>query len=225
MDAIQPKKKRESELDEASKQQVRQISLKKEQVDREVRYANLNEDRKRGSWREAMMRVKLPIFREDVEVTWHTFDRSIDSKEHGYIVLFNMKHARFEKIIILLGKSMIMMRCGAAVNAHRANLMMEAVETARQLYEINFSSHAEAIDRFVRMYGSRLGELEDRYKKNLEHLVTSCMKDRRGIEERQSQDEIFVRSLVFSTDQHFQDSYGDIKNKTIGILFFLNQRV
>ncbi|XP_043284196.1 dynein regulatory complex subunit 2-like [Venturia canescens] len=171
-----PKKRRESEL-EAMKE--RRISLKKEQVHREVNYGNLNEDRNRRVWRDTMMKVKLPMWREDVEVAWHTFDRSIDSKEHG------------------------------------ANLMVDAVETARQLYERNFSSHAEAIDRFIQTYGSRLGELEDRYKKDLEYLVTNYMKDRQRLEERQNEDEVSLRSVIFSTDQHLKETFSDIKNKTI----------
>ncbi|XP_035736836.1 dynein regulatory complex subunit 2-like [Vespa mandarinia] len=49
----------------------------------------LNTKKYRQSWRELMMRARMPIIKEDIETAWHTFDRVIDSKDHSIQILIN----------------------------------------------------------------------------------------------------------------------------------------
>ncbi|CAK1556397.1 unnamed protein product [Leptosia nina] len=49
--------------------------------------------RKRGeldkSWREMMLRVKEPVFKQDINVMWHVFERVYDKKDH--LISYTMK--------------------------------------------------------------------------------------------------------------------------------------
>nr|KAF7426973.1 hypothetical protein H0235_006667 [Vespula pensylvanica] len=67
----------------------RQLMLKKERLLREIKMGVLNTQKYRQSWRELMMRAKMPIIKEDIETTWHTFDRIVDNKDHSIQVLIN----------------------------------------------------------------------------------------------------------------------------------------
>lgn len=56
--------------------------LKREELEREI----AAQARKRGeldrSWREMMVKIKEPVFRQEIEVMWHVFDRTYDKKDH-----------------------------------------------------------------------------------------------------------------------------------------------
>ncbi|XP_047511548.1 dynein regulatory complex subunit 2-like [Pieris napi] len=56
--------------------------IKRKELQREM----AAQARKRGeldkSWREMMIKVKEPVFRQDIEVMWHVFERVYDKKDH-----------------------------------------------------------------------------------------------------------------------------------------------
>lgn len=61
---------------EARKQQKR-LELQREMAAQALKRGELDR-----SWREMMLKIKEPIFRKDVEVMWHTFERVYDKKDH-----------------------------------------------------------------------------------------------------------------------------------------------
>ncbi|XP_014615336.1 PREDICTED: coiled-coil domain-containing protein 65-like [Polistes canadensis] len=63
----------------------RQLTLKRQHLNREIEMGALNTIKYRQSWRELMMRAKMPIIKEDIETAWRTFDRIIDNKDHSII--------------------------------------------------------------------------------------------------------------------------------------------
>ncbi|KAL2726559.1 dynein regulatory complex subunit 2-like [Vespula squamosa] len=65
----------------------RQFILKKEHLLREIKMGVLNTKKYRQSWRELMIRAKMPVIKEDIEHAWHTFDRVIDNKDHSIQIL------------------------------------------------------------------------------------------------------------------------------------------
>lgn len=56
--------------------------LKREELEREIKA----QARKRGevdkNWREMMVKIKEPVFRQEIEVMWHVFERTYDKKDH-----------------------------------------------------------------------------------------------------------------------------------------------
>ncbi|KAI4485821.1 hypothetical protein M0804_006310 [Polistes exclamans] len=67
----------------------RQLTLKRQHLNREIEMGALNTIKYRQSWRELMMRAKMPIIKEDIETAWRTFDRIIDNKDHSIQILIN----------------------------------------------------------------------------------------------------------------------------------------
>ena len=77
-------KKNSSDRKERKRREVeeRKITLRKDHLDREIKLGNLTTKRNKRAWRDMMMKIKMPILREELEVAWHTFDRSIDIKDY-----------------------------------------------------------------------------------------------------------------------------------------------
>ncbi|CAG9562044.1 unnamed protein product [Danaus chrysippus] len=76
--------------------------LKCEELQREI----TAQARKRGEldkgWREMMLKIKEPVFRQDIEVMWHTFERAFDKKDHliNYTVkLMNVADDQFQRTV------------------------------------------------------------------------------------------------------------------------------
>lgn len=63
-----------------------QIEARKQQKRLELQREIAAQALKRGeldrSWREMMLKIKEPLFKKDVEVMWHTFERLYDKKDH-----------------------------------------------------------------------------------------------------------------------------------------------
>lgn len=73
-----------SQEEKQQKALERQLTLKREHLLREIKMGILNTQKYRRSWRELMMRAKMPVIKEDIETAWRTFDRVIDNKDHRY---------------------------------------------------------------------------------------------------------------------------------------------
>nr|XP_021188263.2 dynein regulatory complex subunit 2-like [Helicoverpa armigera] len=63
--------------------------LKREELNREIAAQALRRGELDRSWRALMLKIKEPIFRQDIEVMWHVFERAYDKKDH--IIQFTMK--------------------------------------------------------------------------------------------------------------------------------------
>lgn len=55
---------------------------KREELKREIASQASKKGEMDRSWRELILKIKEPIFRQDIEVMWQTFNRAIDKKDH-----------------------------------------------------------------------------------------------------------------------------------------------
>lgn len=60
-----------------------------QQLQREMAVQAKNKALLDHRWRDMVLQIKLPGFREDVEVMWHVFDRTLDKKDH--IIQYTLK--------------------------------------------------------------------------------------------------------------------------------------
>ncbi|XP_024940133.1 dynein regulatory complex subunit 2-like isoform X2 [Cephus cinctus] len=87
-----PKKKKkaaEKRLHRQQQLEERQRFLKREHLRREVELGALNIKRFKRRWREMAMRAKMPVIKENLEVAWHTFDRTLDIKNYSISILMD----------------------------------------------------------------------------------------------------------------------------------------
>ncbi|XP_064072834.1 dynein regulatory complex subunit 2-like [Vanessa tameamea] len=82
-------KKEAKRLEKLKAENEARKALKREELEREI----AAQARKRGeldkSWREMMLKIKEPIFKQDIEVLWHTFERAYDKKD--YLIKYVMQ--------------------------------------------------------------------------------------------------------------------------------------
>lgn len=75
-------KKEAKKLEKLRAQAEARKRLKRDELRREI----AAQARRRGEldkkWRETMLKIKEPVFRQDIEVMWHSFERVYDKKNH-----------------------------------------------------------------------------------------------------------------------------------------------
>ncbi|KAJ2948980.1 hypothetical protein O0L34_g5920 [Tuta absoluta] len=71
------KKLEKLRLELEKKKQLRRDDLSREIAAQEVRREELDKN-----WRETMLKIKEPVFKQEVEVMWHIFERLYDKKDH-----------------------------------------------------------------------------------------------------------------------------------------------
>lgn len=60
----------------------RKKNFKREQLKREIKLGSQNAIQLQNSWREIMMKIKMPNIKENVEIACHTFNRVLDFKDY-----------------------------------------------------------------------------------------------------------------------------------------------
>ncbi|CAH1638109.1 unnamed protein product [Spodoptera littoralis] len=76
--------------------------LKREELNREIAAQALKRGELDRSWRAMMLKIKEPVFRQDVEVMWHVFERAYDKKDHiiGFTIkLMNVADDQFQRTV------------------------------------------------------------------------------------------------------------------------------
>lgn len=63
--------------------------LKRLEMKREMAAQALQKDELDKTWRELMLKIKEPVFKKDMEIMWHTFERSYDKKD--CLIKYTMK--------------------------------------------------------------------------------------------------------------------------------------
>ncbi|XP_033220917.1 dynein regulatory complex subunit 2-like [Belonocnema kinseyi] len=81
--AAEKKEKKRLEAEERAK------FLKKEHLRREIDLGARNVLRFQRSWREMVMKMKMPGIKEDIEVAWRTFERALDTKDYSISLLLD----------------------------------------------------------------------------------------------------------------------------------------
>lgn len=63
--------------------------MRRDELQREIAAQALKRGELDKSWRQMMFKIKEPLFRQDIEVMWHTFERAYDKKD--YAIQYMMK--------------------------------------------------------------------------------------------------------------------------------------
>ncbi|XP_026734423.1 dynein regulatory complex subunit 2-like [Trichoplusia ni] len=84
------KAKKEAKKLEKLQQEIEfRKQLKREELAREIAAQALRRDELDKSWRAMMLKIKEPVFRQDIEVMWHVFERVFDKKD--YLIKHTMR--------------------------------------------------------------------------------------------------------------------------------------
>lgn len=66
----------------------RKKNFQKERLKREIQLGSQNAIRLQQSWREIMMKIKMPNIKENIQNAWHTFNRVLDFKDYRHNLFF-----------------------------------------------------------------------------------------------------------------------------------------
>ncbi|CAH0691745.1 unnamed protein product [Spodoptera exigua] len=95
-------RKEAKKLEKLRQENEARKQLKREELNREIAAQALKRGELDKSWRAMMLKIKEPIFRQDIEVMWHVFERSYDKKDHiiGYTIkLMDVADDQFQRTV------------------------------------------------------------------------------------------------------------------------------
>ncbi|XP_030040794.1 dynein regulatory complex subunit 2 [Manduca sexta] len=95
-------KKEAKRLEKLKAEAEARKQLKREELLREMAAQAVRKGELDKSWREMMLKIKEPVFRQDIEVMWHTFERMYDKKDHliNYTIkLMNVADDQFQRTV------------------------------------------------------------------------------------------------------------------------------
>lgn len=76
--------------------------IKREELQREMAAQAMKKGEIDKTWKEMMLKIKEPVFKQDIEIMWHTFERAYDKKDHliKYIIkLMNIADDQFQRTV------------------------------------------------------------------------------------------------------------------------------
>lgn len=82
-------KKEEKRLAKLKAEAEERKRLKRLELQREVAAQAMRRGELDKSWREMMIRINEPVFRQDIDVMWHVFERAYDKKDH--VISYTMR--------------------------------------------------------------------------------------------------------------------------------------
>lgn len=71
------------------RQQEKKKQLKRELLDREIRYGAVTLKRQEKNWRQLLIGIKVPEMRKELEFAWHHFERLVDCKDFAISLLLD----------------------------------------------------------------------------------------------------------------------------------------
>ncbi|XP_053609255.1 dynein regulatory complex subunit 2-like [Plodia interpunctella] len=95
-------KKEQKRLEKLKAEEELRKKLKREALEREIAAQALKRDEVDKTWREMMLKIKEPVFKQDIEVMWHTFERAYDKQDHliNYTIkLMNIADDQFQRTV------------------------------------------------------------------------------------------------------------------------------
>ncbi|KAI8436637.1 hypothetical protein MSG28_010135 [Choristoneura fumiferana] len=93
------KKQKEAKL---AAQAAERRRLKRAQLERELKAQSLKRDELDRNWRALMLQIKEPIFKQDIEIMWNSFERAYDKKDHQIaytMLLMNIADDQFQRTV------------------------------------------------------------------------------------------------------------------------------
>ncbi|KAL0883305.1 hypothetical protein ABMA27_016716 [Loxostege sticticalis] len=82
-------KKEAKRLEKLKAEAEARKKLKREELQREMAAQAMKRGELDRTWRELMLKIKEPVFKQDIEVMWHVFERAYDKKDH--LINYTMK--------------------------------------------------------------------------------------------------------------------------------------
>lgn len=99
----QKKAKKEAKKLEKLRQEMEKLKQqKREELKREIAAQSLRREELDKTWRAMMLKIKEPVFKQDIEVLWHVFERTYDKKDHliGYTMkLMDVADDQFQRTV------------------------------------------------------------------------------------------------------------------------------
>ncbi|XP_075977915.1 dynein regulatory complex subunit 2-like [Anticarsia gemmatalis] len=95
-------KKEEKRLEKLRLEDEARKQIKRDELKREISAQAQRRSTLEKSWQEMMLKIKEPIFRQDIQVMWHVFERVYDKKDHiiKYTVkLMNIADDQFQRTV------------------------------------------------------------------------------------------------------------------------------
>lgn len=95
-------KKEAKRLEKLKAQNEARKKIKREELQREVKAQSLRRTELDKKWRELMLKIKEPVFKQDIEVMWRTFERAYDKKDYliSYTIqLMNVADDQFQRTV------------------------------------------------------------------------------------------------------------------------------
>lgn len=75
-------KKEAKKLEKLRQEMEKKKQMRRDELKREIRAQALRREDIEKHWRQMMFKIKEPVFKQDIEVMWHTFERTYDKKDH-----------------------------------------------------------------------------------------------------------------------------------------------
>lgn len=75
-------KKEAKKLEKLRVEMEKKKQMRRDELKREIRAQALRREDIENYWRQMMFKIKEPVFKQDMEVMWHTFERTYDKKDH-----------------------------------------------------------------------------------------------------------------------------------------------
>lgn len=75
-------KKEAKKLEKLRLEMEKKKQMRRDELKREIRAQAIRREDIEKYWRQMMFKIKEPVFKQDMEVMWHTFERTFDKKDH-----------------------------------------------------------------------------------------------------------------------------------------------
>lgn len=74
-------KKEAKKLEKLRQELEKKKQMRRDELKREIRAQAIKREDIEKFWRQMMFKIKEPVFKQDIEVMWHTFERTYDKKD------------------------------------------------------------------------------------------------------------------------------------------------
>ncbi|XP_032674915.1 dynein regulatory complex subunit 2-like [Odontomachus brunneus] len=174
--------------------------LRKEHLMREIELGALNTKRYRTLWREMMMRIKMPLIVEDMEIAWRNFDRAVDIKDYRISFLMDALDEAEEQY-------------QRNVRSHM-EIIDQLLETYRKRMQHKERNYQKILFETVNQADTEVGKIDRQWNED-EILIESII---RGIERQHDDSLDNIKSITLSKIDAFMQDSKDVYRISAGQL-------
>ncbi|XP_050307873.1 dynein regulatory complex subunit 2-like [Anthonomus grandis grandis] len=150
------------------KQVEKKKQLKRDQLDREIKYGTVTLRRQEKNWRKMLIDITVPEMRKDLEFAWHNFERVIDCKDFAISLLMDELDKANKQYVLNL-------------KSHSEHIDMLIQMFEERMYELyaDFNKQAHDLQQEHEAYREKQLESsaeEENYIKTILHILQIEMK-------------------------------------------------